>query len=306
MSSISRVFIAALAVSIIVVASIASNAEELRRVEVHAQPRPGEPAEDIKMRVHPAPTELNIVPADSINLPKGDIVVGVIHMGVVIAYPVRFLGHREIASTVINGLPIAPSWCSITGSAVVYNREVDGQLLTFDFGEGLINNNLLFVDRETGSVWSQLHAKAIAGPLKGTPLEVLPAMQMTWRHWRTLHPETWVWLPEGNGHPYYYRDFEPGHDPPPFERRHDMSRLGLGLRYKDSTMFFPFSELENARVPLFVVFGDQKVAVYYSERGRSAWVIDEALEVVPTVLIYDWAWAGFYPDTGIYREDGQF
>jgi hypothetical protein len=39
----------------------------------------------------------------------------------------------------------------------VYARRVGDRELTFDFAEGLIKDNLLIVDRETRSVWPQLH-----------------------------------------------------------------------------------------------------------------------------------------------------
>ena len=87
-----------------------ANAEKPRRVTVHAQPRPGAPAEDIEMRVHPVPTDLTIVHPDSIDLPDDDLVVGVLHEGTVVAYPIRFLSQHEIVDDVINGLAIAPSW----------------------------------------------------------------------------------------------------------------------------------------------------------------------------------------------------
>ena len=92
------------------VLAVSAHADKPRRVKVHAQPRPGAPAEDIEMRVHPVPTDLTIVHPDSINLPDNDIVVGVMHDGVVVAYPIRFLSQHEIVDDVLNGLAIAPSW----------------------------------------------------------------------------------------------------------------------------------------------------------------------------------------------------
>ena len=55
----------------------------------------------------------------------------------------------------------------------MYARRVGEQEVTFDFAEGLLQNNLLFVDRETSSIWSQLHGQAVSGPLEGTPLQVV-------------------------------------------------------------------------------------------------------------------------------------
>lgn len=91
--------------------------------------------------------------------------------------------------------------------------------MTFDFAEGLAEDNLLIVDRETRSLWSQLDARAISGPRKGEPLRVVPALQTSWGHWRSLHPETSVMTVEGDaGRPYYYRAWIPG-SPRPEERR---------------------------------------------------------------------------------------
>ena len=55
----------------------------------------------------------------------------------------------------------------------MYARRVGDRELTFDFAEGLLKNNLLVVDRETDSVWSQLHGKAVIGPLEGQPLTII-------------------------------------------------------------------------------------------------------------------------------------
>ena len=59
---------------------------------------------------------------------------------------------------------------------------------------GLVNNNLLVVDRETESVWSQLDNKAISGPMEGTPMTIIPALQTTWKFWRERHPDTKVMM----------------------------------------------------------------------------------------------------------------
>lgn len=72
----------------------------------------------------------------------------------------------------------------------MYDREIRDKILTFRFHPEVFNENLLFEDLETGSVWSQLAQEAIKGPLKGTGLKSVPALQTTWRHWKSLHPDT--------------------------------------------------------------------------------------------------------------------
>jgi len=184
----------------------------------------------------------------------------------------------------------------------VYGRTIDGREFTFDFGAGLINDNLLIVDRETNSIWSQLHGKAISGPMEGTPLPVVPSMQVTWKYWRSLYPETWVmWESDSEGRPYYYRSHRPGEPSPTEESKtHDTSALGLGLVYRGNTMFFAINELRKAQLPAIAIFGDHAVAVYYDEVAKGAWAIDGDLNVIPAVLVYDWAWFDFFPDSGTY------
>jgi hypothetical protein len=59
----------------------------------------------------------------------------------------------------------------------------------------LWRDNLVLYDAATGSLWSQLLARAVRGPLTGTPLEPLPSTLTTWGQWRADHPGTDVLLP---------------------------------------------------------------------------------------------------------------
>ena len=62
----------------------------------------------------------------------------------------------------------------------MYDREIDGQEVSFGVSGKLIMNVLVMYDRETDSLWSQLLGQAVAGPMKGTKLEFIEALQTTW------------------------------------------------------------------------------------------------------------------------------
>ncbi len=47
-------------------------------------------------------------------------------------------------------------------------------------------------DHATGSIWSQPKGEAIAGPLKGRTLEVIPSTLTTWEAWQSAHPDTYA------------------------------------------------------------------------------------------------------------------
>ena len=158
---------------------------------------------------------------------------------------------------------------------------------TFDFAEGLIENNLLIVDRETGSVWSQLAGRAIAGEMEGTPLEVVPSLQTTWRFWRRLHADTRVLVvQDAEGRPYYYRNWKPGEPRPPRSAEHDTTNLGFGLALEGEAWFFPFAELERATLPLRRKVGGRQVTIRYEAEAFTAWAEGSDGELLPGILSY--------------------
>lgn len=145
----------------------------------------------------------------------------------------------------------------------MYARRHEGRDLTFDFAEGLVDDHLLVVDRETGSVWSQLAGKAIGGELKDTPLRAIPAMQATWGFWRQRHHESRVMtLPDERGRPYVYSEFVPGEPRSP-GGDHDTSTLGLGLAIGNAARFFPFPELAGADTPVRMNVGETAITIYF-------------------------------------------
>lgn len=186
----------------------------------------------------------------------------------------------------------------------MYARHLGGQDLTFDFGEGLIDDNLLLVDRETGSVWSQLAGKAVNGAMEGTPLEALPTLQTTWKFWRDNHPDTRVMIIDGErGRPYLYRDFVPGVRGTRRARptAHDISTVGLGLVVGGEAWFYPFSELDRAKTPQTLEVGGQTVRIHYRKEALTAWAEDADGKLLTTVIAYQRGWMSFFPDSEVFR-----
>ena len=72
---------------------------------------------------------------------------------------------------------------------------MDGRRLTFDV-LGLLEGVFRMRDRQTGSIWTHLDGKAIAGPLEGKRLEIFPIPQMTWGEWKADYSETLVLDPD--------------------------------------------------------------------------------------------------------------
>ncbi len=74
------------------------------------------------------------------------------------------------------------------GSTVVFDRQVENQVLTFQAtAEGTFN------DTETGSTWNMI-GEAIAGPLVGKQLTQVVAFDHFWFAWQAFYPETEIFM----------------------------------------------------------------------------------------------------------------
>jgi hypothetical protein len=138
-----------------------------------------------------------------------DRVVGLVRDGRARAYPLRVLGWHEVVNDVFEprskarrapsggefGGPLLVSYCPLCGSAVVARRAVAGTERTFGVSGLLWRDNLVMYDAESDSLWSQVAATAIRGPLTTTELELVPSTLARWDEWRAEHPDTEVLLP---------------------------------------------------------------------------------------------------------------
>jgi hypothetical protein len=129
------------------------------------------------------------------------------------AYPVRILSYHEIVNDALGdsgrieagrrpsgdvvdeSRPVAVTWCPICASAVVYDRRVDGRVLTFGTSGKLADDALVMYDRETESEWKQPLGKAINGLLDGHELPVVPASVISWEQFRSDYPDGIVLQP---------------------------------------------------------------------------------------------------------------
>ena len=183
---------------------------------------------------------------------------------------------------------------------MVYARKAGERELTFDFADGLLDNNLLVVDRETNSVWSQLHGKAVIGELEGTPLEIVPSMQTTWKFWRERHPDTRVMvLPESEGRPYLYRNRPTGMPSSAVgpQTEHDASALGLGIVVGGEALWASFRDLERRELPVEMAHGGERIRIFFEKEALTAWAEDLEGRLLPGVLAYREGWFDVFPDS---------
>ena len=119
-------------------------------------------------------------------------VIGVVRGKEARAYPIAILVWHELVNDELGGDPILVSFCPLCGTALVFDRRLQGRARKFGVSGLLYRSDLLMYDRETESLWSQIGANAVTGALMGQSLELLRSRITTWKAWREAHPETTV------------------------------------------------------------------------------------------------------------------
>ena len=216
-----------------------------------------------------------------------DRVIGIEIDGELLAIPHNILWWHEIVNLDDYGIPLAVSYCPLTGSSMVFDRTVvNGN----DFGvSGLLyNNNLIMFNRRGDggqeSFFPQMMRGARCGPLDGSPLPMYPSVEMRWDAWRELHPESGV-VSGVQNYGRDYRSYPYGnyeainntetlfpHDE--LDRRRPPKERVLGIpREHGFGMAFPFSLLEELGDKGVVhddVQGAREVVVFWSTDAETA------------------------------------
>ncbi|HEV8176266.1 MAG TPA: DUF3179 domain-containing protein, partial [Gemmatimonadales bacterium] len=105
------------------------------------------------------------------------------------AYPLQILIWHEIVNDVVGGRPVAVTYCPLCNTALAFDRRLNGTLLDFGTTGRLRHSDLVMYDRQTESWWQQATGEAIAGRLAGRNLEFLSAPLVSWKTFKTNHPD---------------------------------------------------------------------------------------------------------------------
>ncbi len=194
-----------------------------------------------------------------------DMVLAVEFSGVAKAYPVRILNWHEVVDDDVGEQPVLISWCPLCGSGLVYDPRADGRRYTFGVSGLLYQQNLLFFDRETESLWSQLRGQAVAGPLAGTSLRLLPVTMTTWQSWKAKHLQTLV-LSFQTG---YKRDYARD----PYRDWLLDRRMALVISGKGQIKIYPYSELKKTAPSLQDEIGGLSFTIRFDAKQHSATVL---------------------------------
>ncbi len=246
--------------------------------------------------------------SDATHVGDNDVVLALSWKGEHRAYPAKILDQHEIVNDVVADTPIAITYCPLCGSAVGVLREINGQVTEFGVSGLLYNSDLVFYDRATETLWDQIIAEGIVGPLTGEKLELVPITMARWSQWKSAHPDTLVLSSAlGTGRDYtqdYYAKYR-----------------------QEEALMFPVSLTNDAIRPKAVVFGfdlgDKSVAITesflqkspeyrYTFAGRAVTVTladdgsvemqdQESGERFAAIRLFWFAWYTFHPGTELVR-----
>jgi hypothetical protein len=217
-----------------------------------------------------------IAPEKATYLTKDELVFGVEINGDARAYPLRILNWHEMFNDVIGGVPVALAYCTLCGSGILFETQVDGREKPFVFGSSglLYRSNKLMFDRETDSLWNQFTGRPVVGELTGSGIElkIRPVTITSWQQWQKRHPKTKV-LSLNTGH---HRPYEPG--------------LPYGEYFASPYLMFPAQTADKRLKPKDFVFalrdGTHEKAwpiAFFKDRR----VINDRIGDLPVVLIGD-------------------
>jgi len=243
-------------------------------------------------------------------LEPDDRVLGISHGGKSKAYPVKILNRHEIVNDWLDERPVVVTYCPLCGSGVAFSAGVDGRELTFGVSGLLYNSDVLLYDRETGSLWSQIAAKSVNGPLKGNKLTQWPLQHTTWEDWRARYPGTRVLSTNtGFGHIDYDRD--------PYKQYKKSGRLMFPVSNTDKRLknkdwvlgviaggqarAYPLDSFREKDSPISDQIDNVSVTVEFDNEHQMAVAVDQDGKALESIQLYWFAWAAFHPDTSIWN-----
>lgn len=215
-----------------------------------------------------------------------DPVIGLVRGGEARAYPFRVLNWHEVVNDYFGG-PLLVTYCPLCASGMTAERVIDGQSTVFGVSGKLWNSDLVMYDQSTGSLWSQIAATAIRGPMTGIQLSLVPSSTTTWGAWQADHPDTRVLIPPPISgtirergarnyrldNPYLVYDSIPAvgigqNEVPEHDSDLDLKATVLGVRARGTAKAYPLETIR-AKTVINDAVGDVPVVVAIAGDGET-------------------------------------
>ncbi len=175
-------------------------------------------------------------------------------------YPHGILNWHEVVNDDFENTNLAMTYCPLTGTAIVWDRSVNGSVTEFGVSGLLYNTNLIAYDRNTESNWSQIQGACVNGELIDQRIETHPVIETTWSTWKKLFPDAQV-MNTNTG----------------FSRNYDRYPYGDYIENHDY-IIFPLNPEDNSlpsKERVFGVIGEQTKVYPLSDFGLGKIIYDQ-------------------------------
>ncbi|MBI4130591.1 DUF3179 domain-containing protein [Candidatus Roizmanbacteria bacterium] len=255
-----------------------------------------------------SPTFETVQEADTWLAPD-DRVFALDFSGIVRAYPQRIMNWHEIVNDDANGTPIAVTFCPLCGSALAFERKVDGVITEFGVSGKLHNSDLVMYDRYEGNLWQQITGEAIVGPAarRSEILVKVPIITVAWSQWKAEHPDTQV-LSRNTGFTRNYDQYPYGtyeeNDELLFgveglNRSLQIKTVVYGVEVNGSSKAYPESAFDEAP-KITDTINDVSIMLEKQANGEITVINTTTDEEIIPIRLFWFAWAAFHPNTELY------
>lgn len=247
-----------------------------------------------------------VAAAEAAHVADDDLVITLAYKGRHFAFPTSILDHHEIVNGTFAGEPLAITWCPLCGSAVGIERTVGDTVTTFGVSGVLYNSDLVLYDRATETLWDQIEAKGVVGPLTDEQLVLVPVSMSKWSRWLAKHPDTQV-LSRDTG-------FDKDYSQDRFAEYRESTRLFMPVSAEDDrvhakTVVYGFS-LDNVDIAITeavlaksgsysgMVDGEEAVITLHEDGSVS---MRRGGAVLYPIRLFWFAWYTFHPETDLVQ-----
>lgn len=223
-----------------------------------------EPFPEVILSKSASAAEVNGVVADA------ETVLGVVEGDQARAYPINMMAEpeQEVINDTLGHRPIAVTYCARCRNGIVYDRRVNGKPLIFYVSGALMGDNLVMMDKQTESTWSQVLGQGQEGPLRDRELDLVPSVLTDWKTWKHAHPATTVAILPRMSRAYdrHAKSVEPIID-----------RLVFGLVLNGSARAWEMSQLQNG-IPINDTLDQSAVLIVYDQATATVGGFDRILD----------------------------
>jgi len=257
----------------------------------------------------PAIDNPKFISLEEVDFLKDDDVVITVKQGSEIrAYPTRILIWHEIVNDVVDGKPLVITYCPLCGTGMVFEREIDGVVYDFGVSGLLYQSDVLMYDRQTESLWSQLAMKSVSGKNQGKPLKWRSSEHLTFAALKEKYPQAKVLSTEtgytrnykANAYAEYFDSSENLFPVPKLRNDFPTKSWVIGVLLDGKAKAYAVDELKEFD-NIEDNFAGEKLKVLYDEEKKFHEISRENGEVIPSVLVFWFAWQAFYPATEVWE-----